>query len=137
MRLYGAVELTLAEGEPMTLLTLGGTALDIRLSDDGPFTASIEENALSLVPEGSAQAWLLNGQALKTLAISGVETLRLTLNDLTVDFSTTPLLTGPIYGTLRAEGWSSGDYWYAVDADGCRVTVADRTYRLTGEGELA
>jgi len=137
MRLYGAVALTLEGDEPMTLLTLGGTQLDIRLSDGCPFTASIGEGALILVPEGPAEAWLLNGFALKTLACSGVETLRLSLNDAIIDFPTQPTLTGSNYGALRAAGWVSGDYSYAVSADGCTVTVGGRTFVLTGKGELA
>ena len=50
MRLYGAVVLALDDTAAMTRLTLDGTALDIRLSDDSPFTASIDEDGtLSLV----------------------------------------------------------------------------------------
>ena len=47
-----------------------------------------------------------------------------------------PKLAGSYYGVLCAEGMASKDYCYAVDANGCSVTVAERTYRLTSEGEL-
>lgn len=137
MRPYGAVALTLDGEGPMSLLTLGGTVLDIRLSDGGLFTASIQEDALALVPEGDAEQWLLNGHALKTMARSGVATLRLTLGGMTVDFPTQPKLTGKNYGTLCAAGWASRDYSYAVYANGCSVTVAGQTFQLTPEGELA
>ena len=137
MRLYGAVTLALDDAAAMTRLTLDGTALDIRLSDDSPFTASIENGTLSLVPAGDAEAWLLNGGALKTLARSGIESLRLTLNEATVDFPTQPTLTGSNYAALRSAGWASGDYRYAVTANGVTLTVGDRTYVLADTGELA
>ena len=136
MSLYGAIPLTLDGEDPMTRLTLGGITLDIRLSDDGPFTASFEEDALALTPQGKGLTWLLNGFALKTLALSGVSTLRLALDDGTVDFPTEPYLTGVNYGALRAAGWASADYCYAVASDGVTLSVADRTYALTEEGEL-
>jgi hypothetical protein len=137
MRLYGAVALTLDAESPMDVLTLGDTLLDIRLSDGGLFTASIETDVLALVPQGEAQAWLLNGYALKTLARSGVTSLRLTLNDMTVEFPTLPELSGSNYGTLCAAGRTSRDYIYAVTPNGCTVSVAGQSYRLTAEGELA
>lgn len=136
MSLYGAIALTLDGEGPMTRLTLGGTILDIRLSDDGLFTASFEEDMLALTPQGEGRAWLLNGLALKTLAISGVSTLRLALDGGTVDFPTEPALTGVNYGALRAAGWASAYYCYAVAADGVTLSVAGRTYVLTEEGEL-
>lgn len=137
MRLYGAVALTLDAASPMDVLTLGDTLLDIRLSDGSLFTASIETDALALVPQGEAQAWLLNGYALKTLARSGVKNLRLTLNDMTVEFPTLPELSGSNYGKLCAAGQTSRDYSYTVTSNGCTVTVAGQTYQLTAEGELA
>jgi hypothetical protein len=137
MRLYRAVALTLDAASPMDVLTLGDTLLDIRLSDGGLFTASLETDALALVPQGEAQAWLLNGYALKTLARSGVKSLRLTLNDMTVEFPTLPELSGSNYGKLCAAGRVSRDYSYAVTSNGCAVTVAGQTYQLTAEGELA
>ena len=136
MRLYGAVALTLDTENPMNVLTLGDTVLDIRLSDGGLFTATIEENVLALVPRDKAQAWLLNGYALKTLALSGVTSLRLTLDDMTVEFPTLPELSGSNYGMLCAAGRTSRDYSYAVSSNGCTVTVADQSYQLTVEGEL-
>ena len=136
MSLYGAIALTLDGEGPMTRLTLGGTTLDIRLSDDGPFTASFEEDALALTPQGEGRVWLLNGFALKTLALSGVSTLRLALDGGMVDFPTEPALTGVNYGTLRAAGWASADYCYAVAVDGVTLSVADQTYAMTEEGEL-
>ncbi len=137
MRLYGAVTLALDDAAAMTCLTLDGTALDIRLSDDSPFTASIEDGALALTPAGNAEAWLLNGGALKTLARSGIDTLKLILNDATVDFPTQPTLSGSNYAALRSAGWASGDYRYAVTANGVTLTVGDRTYALADTGELA
>ena len=136
MRLYGAVALTLDTESPMSVLTLGDTALDIRLSDGGLFTASIEEDVLALVPQDNAQAWLLNGYALKTLALSGVTRLRLTLDDVTVDFPTLPELSGGNYGMLCAAGRTSRDYSYSVSSNGCTVTVAGQRFQLTAEGEL-
>ncbi len=136
MRLYGAVALTLDTENPMNVLTLGDTVLDIRLSDGGLFTATIEENVLALVPQDKAQAWLLNGYALKTLALSGVTSLRLTLDDMTVEFPTLPELSGSNYGMLCAAGRTSRDYSYAVSSNGCTVTVADQSYQLTVDGEL-
>ena len=136
MRLYGAVALTLDTESPMSVLTLGDTALDIRLSDGGLFTASIEEDVLALVPQDNAQAWLLNGYALKTLALSGVTSLRLTLDDVTVDFPTLPELSGGNYGMLCAAGRTSRDYSYSVSSNGCTVTVAGQRFQLTAEGEL-
>jgi len=136
MSLYGAIPLTLDSEGPMTRLTLGGITLDIRLSDDGPFTASFEEDALALTPQGEGRVWLLNGFALKTLALSGVSTLRLALDGGMVDFPTEPALTGVNYGTLRAAGWASADYCYAVAVDGVTLSVADQTYAMTEEGEL-
>ena len=136
MRLYGAVALTLDTEYPMNVLTLGNTALDIRLSDGGLFTASIEEDVLALVPQDKAQAWLLNGYALKTLALSGVNSLRLTLDDVTVEFPTLPELSGGNYGMLCAAGHTSRDYSYAVSSNGCTVTVAEQSFPLTAEGEL-
>jgi len=136
MRLYGAVTLTLDAERAMNVLTLGDTALDIRLSDGGLFNASIEGNALALVPQGEAQAWLINGYALKTLERSGVTSLRLTLNDMTVEFPTLPELSGSNYGALCAAGRTSRDYSYAISSNGCSVTVAGQTFQLTAEGEL-
>ena len=136
MRLYGAVALTLDTENPMNVLTLGDTVLDIRLSDGGLFTASIEENVLALVPQDKAQAWLLNGYALKTLALSGVTSLRLTLDDITVEFPTLPELSGSNYGMLCAAGRTSRDYSYAVSSNGCTVTVAGQSFQLSAEGEL-
>ncbi len=136
MRLYGAVALTLDTENPMNVLTLGDTVLNIRLSDGGLFTASIEENVLALVPQDKAQAWLLNGYALKTLALSGVTSLRLTLDDITVEFPTLPKLSGSNYGTLCAAGRTSRDYSYAVSSNGCTVTVAGQSFQLSAEGEL-
>jgi hypothetical protein len=121
----------------MTRLTLDDTALDIRLSDDSPFTASVENDTLSLTPAGDAEAWLLNGGALKTLARSGITSLKLALNEGTVDFPTQPVLTGNNYAALRAAGWASGDYRYTVTANGVTLTVGDRTYVLADTGELA
>ncbi len=137
MRFYGAIALTLDAETAMNVLTLGDTALDIRLSDGGLFTASLEADALALVPQGEAQAWLLNGYALKTLARSGVTRLCLTLDDMTVEFPTQPELSGSNYGALRAAGRTSRDYSYAVASNGCTVTVAGQTFQLTAEGELA
>ena len=136
MRLYGAVALTLDTESPMSVLTLGDTALDIRLSDGGLFTASIEEDVLALFPQDNAQAWLLNGYALKTLDLSGVTRLRLTLDDVTVDFPTLPELSGGNYGMLCAAGRTSRDYSYSVSSNGCTVTVAGQRFQLTAEGEL-
>ena len=136
MRLYGALSLNLDETAEMNRLILDDTRLDIRLSDDSAFTASIEDDALALTPQDSAEAWLLNGAALKTLARSGISTLRLTLDSGTVEFPTQTRLTGGNYGALCAEGHTSADYSFAVTEDGCSVTVADRTYRLTEDGEL-
>lgn len=136
MRLYGAITLTLDGESAMDVLTLGDTALDIRLSDGGLFTASIDGTTLTLVPEGDAQAWLLNGYALKTLARSGVTYLRLTLDDMTVEFPTLPGLSGSQYGALCAAGRTSRDYSYAVSSNGCTVTVAGQSFQLTAEGEL-
>ena len=136
MRLYGALSLTLTDANAMNRLILDDTPLDIRLSDGSAFTATIEDDALALVPQGEPEAWLLNGAALKTLARSGISTLRLTLGSGTVDFPTQAGLTGSNYGALRAEGHTSADYLFSVAAEGCSVTVADRTYRLTEDGEL-
>jgi len=135
-RLYGAVALTLDAEIAMDVLTLGDTALDIRLSDGGLFNALIDGNTLALVPRGEAQTWLLNGYALKTLARSGVTSLRLTLDDMTVEFPTLPELSGSNYGALCAAGRTSRDYSFAVSSDGCTVTVAGQTFQLTAEGEL-
>ena len=136
MRLYGAVALTLDAENAMNILTLEDTVLDIRLSDGGLFTASLEADALALVPQGEAQTWLLNGYALKTLARSGVTSLRLTLDDMTVEFPTLPELSGSNYGALCTAGRTSRDYCYAVSSNGCSVTVAGQTFQLTAEGEL-
>jgi len=136
MRLYGSVPLTLDAESPMSVLTLGDRLLDIRLSDGGLFTASIEEDVLALVPQDKAQAWLLNGYALKTLALSGVNSLRLTLDDVTVEFPTLPELSGGNYGMLCAAGRTSRDYSYTVSSNGCTVTVAGQSFQLTAEGEL-
>ena len=137
MRLYGAVTLALDAESPMSVLTLGDTALDIRLSDGGLFTASLEADALALVPQGEAKTWLLNGYALKTLARSGITSLRLTLDDVTVEFPTLPELSGSNYGMLCAAGRTSREYSYAVTSNGCTVTVAGQSFQLTAEGELA
>ena len=136
MNLYGAVELD-ADGEtPMTALTLSDTALDIALSDGGEFTALAGEAALTLTPVGDAGAWTLNGYALKTLALSGVDTLSLTVGNSVVDFPTAPALTGDAYGALSAGGYVSRDYTYNVSNDGVSVSVGGNTYRLTENGEL-
>ena len=137
MRIYGAVVLALDDAAEMTRLTVDDTALDIRLSDDSPFRASVENDTLSLTPAGDAEAWLLNGGALKTLARSGITSLKLALNEGTVDFPTQPVLTGNNYAALRAAGWASGDYRYTVTANGVTLTVGDRTYVLADTGELA
>ena len=136
MRLYGAVALTLDGESAMNVLTLGDTMLDIRLSDGGLFNASVDGDTLVLIPQGEVRAWLLNGYALKTLARSGVTCLRLTLDDMTVEFPTLPELSGSNYGTLCASGRTSRDYSYAVSSNGCTVTVAGQSYLLTAEGEL-
>ena len=137
MSFYGSVALTVDSEAEMTQLILGDAPLDIRLSDSGTFRASLDEdNALSLVPTGPAEAWLLNGYALRTLARSGVDSLKLQLNGETIEFSTQPTLTGREYGALCAAGRVSKDFGYAVYADGVNVTVAGQTYRLTPEGEL-
>jgi len=136
IRLYGAIDLKLDTESAMSVLTLGDTVLDIRLGDGGLFTAFIDGNTLALVPQGEAQAWLLNGYALKTLGRSGVTRLRLTLDDVTVEFPTLPELSGSNYGALCAAGRTSRDYSYSVSSNGCNVTVAGQTFQLTAEGEL-
>ena len=136
MQLYGALALTLDDASAMNQLLLDDTPLDIRLSDGSAFTAAIEDDTLVLVPQGDPEAWLLNGAALKALGRSGISTLRLTLSSGTIDFPTQALLTGSNYGALCAQGHASAEYLFSVAADGCSVTVADRTYLLTEDGEL-
>ena len=68
---------------------------------------------------------------------SGITSLKLALNEGTVDFPTQPVLTGNNYAALRAAGWASGDYRYTVTANGVTLTVGDRTYVLADTGELA
>ncbi len=136
MRLYGSVELSLRE-EAMTQLTLGGEALDVTLDGGaGAFTAALDGDALILTPQTDAEQWDLNGFALKTLARSGVGTLRLSLGDETVTLSTQPELCGRVYEGLCAAGCVSADYDYAVSADGVRVSVNGEDYRLSDAGEL-
>ena len=136
MRLYGAVALSLEEGTAMTALTLGGEALEIALKDGGSFTAGVEENVLTLTPEGISDAWTMNGYALKALSRSGVETLRLNLNGGTVDFPTRPALTGDVYGALCASGYVSRDFTFTVDQNGVTVAAAGQTWTLNESGEL-
>lgn len=136
MRLYGSVELD-ADGEtPMTALTLSDTALDIALMNGGEFTALAGEAALALAPVGGSDAWTLNGYALKTLALSGVESLSLAVDGGVVEFPTAPALTGDAYGALSAAGYVSRDYTYTVSGDGVSVSVGSEAYLLNENGEL-
>lgn len=134
---YGSVALSWDEEASMTALTLDGTALGIGLSDGGAFTAVLDGSTLALTPSGDAQAWTLNGYALKTLSRSGVETLLLSVNGATVAFPTQPALTGDTYGALCAAGCVSADYDYTVAADGVEVCVNGATWRLSEDGELS
>ena len=121
----------------MTALTLGGTALQIGLSEGGEFTAVLNGSAVVLTPIAEAQAWTLNGYALKTLARSGVDTLLLTLDGETSPFPTQPALTGTAYGALCAAGYVSADYDYVVTPDSIEVCVDSTTWRLSEDGELS
>ena len=71
------------------------------------------------------------------LSRSGVDTLDLSMGEVSVRFPTQPVLSGDNYGMLCAAGLVSVDYQYTVSPDGVSVTVADRTYRLSENGELA
>ena len=134
---YGSLALSWDEAQAMTALTLDGTALDIGLSDGGEFTATLDGATLALCPTGDAQAWTLNGYALKTLARSGVDALLLSLDGETISFPTTPALTGDAYGALCASGYVSADYDYTISPDGVEVRVDDTTWRLSEDGELS
>ena len=133
---YGAATLTLPE-EPMNRLTLGDEALDIARTDGGDFTGSVCDSLLSLTAISDCDAWTLNGYALKTLALSGIDALELVSGDDSVALPTTLSLRGDAYARLCAEGYVSRDYEYTVSTDGISVAVAGGNYRLEADGTLA
>ena len=133
---YGAAALTLPE-EPMNRLTLGDEALDIARADGGDFTGSVNNSLLSLSAIGDCDAWTLNGYALKTLALSGIDALELVSGNDSVALPTTLSLRGDAYARLCAEGYVSRDYEYTVSADGIFVAIAGGNYRLEADGTLA
>ena len=133
---YGAATLTLPD-EPMNRLTLGDEALDIVRADGGDFTGNVYDSFLSLTAIGDCDAWTLNGYALKTLALSGIDALELVSGNDSVALPTTLSLRGDAYARLCAEGYVSRDYEYTVSADGISVAVAGGNYRLEADGTLA
>ena len=135
MLIYGAVALETEDGA-QTELVLGGTKLEITLDDGAGFTAVLDGAELTLTPAEGSAVWHLSGLALKTLSLSGVESLRLVTDGLAVEVPTAPELTGAEYARLRARGYVSKDYAFSVTAEGITAAVADAVYDITENYEL-
>lgn len=140
---YDALEKVLPS-QPMTQLTMGGTALELGLSGEGAtFTASLagvkaadgsQADALILTASGDDAVWYFDGQALRTLHNSGIVELVLRQGDAVITMPTQGMLSGYAYDALRMAGVPSKGFAFTVDMAGPVVTVTaeDRTY-LPGE----
>ena len=132
---HGAVALV-PESGAMDQLTLGGEALDVRLSGGGSFTAAVEGATLTLTAEAGASPWRLNLLAVEILRLSGVETLKLEDDAGSMTLSTDVSLSGPIYAAYRSRGYVSKDMALLAGSAGCSVEIDDKTYGIGGDGSL-
>lgn len=132
MTRYWAVDIiTTADRE--TQLTLGGTALDIALSD-GDFTEEVLGGTLALTTE-SGTHWQVNGYALKLLSISGITNVTLTSGGESVTIPTEDFLSGSAYAALRAQGFVSKDFTLEIAISGgvtATVAAAGGVYEVDG-----
>lgn len=130
---HGAVALAAGE-ESMTVLSLGGEELALTCGGYA-FTVSIAGEELVLSTEGGDE-WSLTMDVLKTLNISGIQTIRLNSQTAETVLYTNMELTGTLYGRERAQGYVSSDFLMIRRQGEWLVTVGGREYRLSGD-ELA
>ena len=128
MTAYGTVPLTLDE-ESMTILSMGGQALEVSRGGDAAFTASLEDTRLTLTAE-EGDAWYFTQYALQVLARSGITEISLNAPDGETEISTDMTLTGAAYGRERAGGFVASDFLYAYASDLLTVQVEDRLYAV-------
>lgn len=137
MQIYGTVNPE-AEKTAMDILTLDGVQLDVVLDDrTSSFFAACEDNVLILTPESEGKVWSVNAFVLKILSRSGIEKLRLRFGTESVEISTHWRLQGQTYARLCAEGYVSKDYFITVTLGEIQVTVAEKTYTINENNELA
>lgn len=142
MTLYGAVSsdaLEALDGQTaLQALELHGVALDIELRDDAgnalEFCAAYADGVLMLSAQ-QAGVWQVNGYALRTLALSGIDALRLDAPGASAELPTGEPLEGEIYARLRAQGLVSHDFAYLIGAQ-VTVEVDGQTYStdMSGSG---
>ena len=131
MTLYGTVALT-TEETPGTQLRLGGETLEVSCGGT-PVAASVAGDTLTLRADGTD--WRISLKALHTLRDSGINTLRLSLQDGSIRQLETDLEpSGRQYGLLRAAGLVSKDFTLCPDpeGDGWTVEADGRAFDLAG-----
>ena len=120
---------------PMTKLTVGGVTLDADCSG-ARFSASLAGDTLTLRASG-AGVWRIRQSALRTLAKSGIRTLRLIDRDgKTRDLQTDLTFAGRPYALLRAKGLVSKDFLLVSEEDGWRVEADGQIFDLMEDGTL-
>ena len=130
MTRYGTVALEVS-GEPMRVLTLGGTELEITLDGGaGSFAARLEEDAVCLSADETGSVWFLAGQALSVLQRSGIAWVVVTVDGEEIPLSTGEFLSGREYAVLRAAGYVARDFDWLVSPEGITVRVDGVTYAV-------
>ncbi len=120
---------------PMTKLSVGGKTLDADCSG-ARFTAGIADGTLTLRASG-AGAWRIRQSALRTLAKSGIRTIRfVSMDGETRELSTDLTFAGRPYALLRAKGLVSKDFLLESEEDGWRVEADGSAYGMEADGTL-
>ena len=128
MTAYGTVALDIDE-ENMTILSMGGQALEVSRGGDAVFHASLENGKLTLTAD-EGDAWYFTQYALQVLSRSGVTEIILDAPDGEAEIPTDLALTGAAYGRERAGGFVASDFLYAYSSDLLTVQVEDRLYAI-------
>ena len=129
MSAYGTVTLTPDE-DWMTILSLGGQALEVSRGGEEAFHAAVEEDLLVLTDADPDGSWYFTQYALQVLGRSGVSALSFSTADGEVLIPTDLELTGPAYGRERANGFVASDFVYSLTDEGLLVQVEDRLYAV-------
>ncbi len=126
--LYGTVPLELSS-EPMTILTMGGWALEVSRGGETDFHAALSDSQLVLTSEEEG-TWYFTQYALQTLFKSGVSALSFSVAEDEVVIPTDLALTGTAYGRERAGGFVASDFVFSLDENGLFVNVEERMYAV-------
>ncbi len=129
MTVYGTVPLEL-DSETMSILCMGGQALEVSRGGEIDFHASLDENVLTLTSDEDG-VWYFTQYALQTLSRSGLSTLSFSTADGEVLIPTDMTLSGSAYGRERSNGFVASDFLFALTDDGLYLSVEDRDYTVT------